>query len=90
MATSQPLFVHRKLEWERKMRPLIGREIVDARYMDAGERAACGFFHSCLVLQLDDGTLLYPMADDEGNDAGAMAIQPGSIPGMPKGAPVLS
>lgn len=78
-----------KCQWEKKMKPLEGRTIVRARYMDASERNELLFAHSCLVLELDDGTILFPMADDEGNDAGAMAIQPGKTKGMPDGAPVL-
>ena len=33
---------------------------------------ALGWYHKALVIFLDDGTLLFPTTDDEGNDAGAM------------------
>jgi hypothetical protein len=36
------------------------------------EQEDLGFYSKALVIQLDDNTLLYPSADDEGNDAGSL------------------
>jgi hypothetical protein len=51
---------------------LVGRKIVKVRYMTKEEMSEWGWYHSPLILELDDGTLLYPSRDDEGNDAGAL------------------
>lgn len=47
-------------------RLLRGRTIVDAVYTDPGDGEVL------LFLQLDNGTVLLPMRDDEGNGPGAM------------------
>lgn len=51
---------------------LVGRRIVGARYLTEEERLALGWRCSVLVIELDDGSLLFPSTDDEGNDGGAM------------------
>lgn len=51
---------------------LLGRKIVNVRYMSKEEAEDMGWFSRPVVLQLDDGNILYPSADDEGNDGGAM------------------
>lgn len=56
---------------------LVGRKIVSARYMSQEETDAVGWDRKALVLQLDDGTIFFPSADDEGNDAGALFGQKG-------------
>ena len=76
--------------WADKLKPLIGRSITNVRYLDDQEIAQMGISHKAVVLTLDDGTLLWPMADDEGNDAGALFIQPGTkSKDLPTGAPRL-
>jgi hypothetical protein len=50
---------------------LLGRKIVKVRYMSEREAASMGWGSRPVVLQLDDGNLIYPSMDDEGNDAGA-------------------
>ena len=66
---------------------LVGRTIVDVRYLSTKEKNAQGWFKSAPVLVLDDGSMLYPSRDDEGNDGGALFIQfadgkPGDLPTM--------
>lgn len=51
---------------------LAGKRIVRARYMREEEVEAMGWRQSVLVIELDDGSLLYPSMDDEGNDGGSM------------------
>jgi len=51
---------------------LVGRTIVGARYLSKGEMQALGWTQSVLVMELDDGTLLFPSMDDEGNNGGAL------------------
>jgi hypothetical protein len=59
--------------WTRTAnRLLLNRKIVKVRYMSDEECEAIGFSSKCVVMQLDNGTLIYPSMDDEGNDAGAL------------------
>jgi len=75
-------------QWAAKLKPLVGRTIVGVRYLDAAEVSSLGIAHHPVCLQLDDGALLWPMADDEGNDAGALFIQAGAkTAALPGGAP---
>ena len=77
-------------QWAAKLKPLVGRTIIGVRYLDADEVRRLGITHQPVCLQLDDGALLWPMADDEGNDAGALFIQAGSkTAALPEGAPRL-
>lgn len=51
---------------------LVGRKIVRVRYLTAEEMEDMGWYSNPIVLQLDDDTLVFPSADDEGNDGGAL------------------
>jgi hypothetical protein len=50
---------------------LLGRKIVAVRYLLDEEIEALGWDRKCVVAQLDDGNLLFPSQDDEGNGPGA-------------------
>lgn len=56
----------------RTLRRLKGRTIVNARYMTEDEITAQAWHRGAVVLELDDGSLLTPQSDDEGNDPGAL------------------
>tara|TARA_B100001013_G_scaffold289965_1_gene189788 strand:+ start:142 stop:390 length:249 start_codon:yes stop_codon:yes gene_type:complete len=51
---------------------LKGRRIVHCRYLYAEEAEHLGWGEAAVVLQMDDGSIIYPSCDDEGNGAGAM------------------
>lgn len=51
---------------------LVGRTITAVRYLSTEEASDLGWYGRCVVLTLDDGTQIYPAADDEGNNAGAL------------------
>lgn len=51
---------------------LVGKKIVKVRYMNENERDGRGWYDRALLIYLDDGTVIYPSRDDEGNGAGAM------------------
>jgi len=51
---------------------LKGRTIKDVRYMTPSELSDLGWYSRPIVLVLDNGTLLYPSQDDEGNGAGSL------------------
>lgn len=75
-------------QWAARLKPLMGRTIVGVRYLGDPEIHQLGIARHPVCLQLDDGALLWPMSDDEGNDAGALFIQPGKkTASLPDGAP---
>lgn len=51
---------------------LLNRKIVGVRYMTATEADDHGWYSRCVVIKLDNGVLIYPSSDDEGNAAGAL------------------
>lgn len=51
---------------------LVGRKIVGTRYLTKAEKESLGWHSRPIVLILDDGTLIFPATDDEGNDGGAL------------------
>jgi len=51
---------------------LLGRTIVGCRYMSREEAEGMDWYSRPLVLELDDGALVFPSRDDEGNDGGAL------------------
>lgn len=70
--------------WLHDLKPiLVGRTIESIRYLSDSERDELGWMRSSIVLQLDDGTLLWPSADDEGNDAGALFTTNENMPTIP-------
>lgn len=59
--------------WEdRAAKALVGRTITGARYLTQPEMDNLGWSKSVLLLTLDDGSLLFPSRDDEGNGGGAL------------------
>jgi len=52
---------------------LMGRTITNVRYLTDKEQEAYGWYNKAVVIELDNGTAFFPMKDDEGNDAGALA-----------------
>ena len=51
---------------------LVGRKIVSVGYINKEEMTLNGWSRSGCILGLDDGTYIYPLADDEGNNPGAL------------------
>jgi hypothetical protein len=60
---------------EKAQAILLNRTIVEVRYLTDEEQDALGWYSKSVILKLDDGTLIYPSKDDEGNDAGALFYQ---------------
>jgi hypothetical protein len=58
--------------WNAKATEMIGKKIVQARYMTKKEAEEMGWYKRPIVLVFDDGSLFYPRQDDEGNDGGAL------------------
>ena len=60
--------------WEEKIsKQLVGRKIVEVRWMTKKEADENYWDYQPVLLILDDGTALCPMSDDEGNEAGSIA-----------------
>ena len=69
--------------WERKARAnFVGHKIVHARYMTDEEMEQFGWYSRPVILHLDNGTMIFPSMDDEGNDGGALFTGPEEL-GMP-------
>jgi len=52
---------------------VVGARVKSVSYMTKGERNDLGFHHRGVVIEFDNGTMMFPMADDEGNDVGALS-----------------
>ena len=62
-----------KTDWtEYAKSRLEGRTIVEVRYLSQAEAGNLDWHQRPLVMQLDDGSLIFPSQDDEGNDGGAL------------------
>ena len=60
--------------WEEIAKTImVGKKIVDAGYVDKKEAEEYMWNVRGVWFQLDDGTRLISMRDDEGNDAGVLA-----------------
>lgn len=62
---------------------LVGRTIVKVAYLPADQQLRLGWTKASCVLFLDNGTCLIPMADDEGNDGGALLTNLPDLPTIP-------
>ena len=51
---------------------LVGKKIARIEYVSAKDTDHQGWHSRPVAIELDDGTWLVPMSDDEGNDGGAM------------------
>lgn len=53
---------------------LKGKTIKECRYLTKEEAEEMGWYKRPVVIFFTDGTHMFPMSDDEGNDGGAMAV----------------
>tara|TARA_R100000231_G_scaffold128108_1_gene99101 strand:- start:13 stop:273 length:261 start_codon:yes stop_codon:yes gene_type:complete len=61
--------------WEEKARKLFeGKKIVSVRYMTEQEAEENDIEARPLCFKLDDGTIVIPLSDDEGNNGGAFQL----------------
>ena len=66
-----------QLDTETATRALVGRRITGVRYMTAAEAEAFGWRYRPLVIDLDDGTAVFPIADEGLNEAAALLVWSG-------------
>lgn len=62
---------------------LVGRKIVRVSYMSEKEMEVSCWDRRALVIELDDGNLIFPSADDEGNGPGALFTNNDENPVLP-------
>jgi len=62
---------------------LLNRKIVDVRYLTIEEMEDLGWYERCVVMILDNGNMIYPSQDDEGNGAGALFTCDPNQPTLP-------
>ena len=68
-------------EWiDEAKKQLLGKAITKVSYMDKNTADEIGLHHQPVMFCLDNETWCFPMMDDEGNDAGALAIGEGTLP----------
>lgn len=73
-----------KAKWEERIKKrLEGRKIVEVRYMNKKEAEEMGFYPAPIVIFLDDGNNIFPQADDEGNNGGALSTSWEDLPIIP-------
>ena len=51
---------------------LVGKKVTSVRYLSDEEMNALDWSQKSLVIQFDDGSVIYPSQDDEGNGPGAL------------------
>ena len=62
-----------KKKWQDKAeKMLVGKKIIGVEWMTDKECEDAGWYKKPICMLLDDGTWIYPSADDEGNDGGAL------------------
>lgn len=62
---------------------LVGRKIMAVQYMTDMEAREAGIMERPLLIYLDDGTVIYPSSDDEGNGGGAIFTSNEKLPVIP-------
>ena len=62
---------------------LLNRKIVGVRYLLDEEMEMLGWDQRSIVLILDDGNMIFPSSDDEGNRAGALFTNDPKTPVLP-------
>lgn len=61
---------------------LVGKVIKSVRFMTRQEIGAMGWGRGGFVITLNDGTQLFPSADEEGNDSGVIFFNHQNLHGM--------
>lgn len=71
-------------QWERDINKFLkGKTIKEVRYMTEAETKQSYWYKRPVVIIFTDGSYIIPMADDEGNDGGAMSTSDKELPTIP-------
>lgn len=70
--------------WEKQISEfLVGKTIAKVRYLTEEEVDYLGWYRKALVIEFTDGSYIFPSADDEGNNAGALFTSDDDLPVIP-------
>ena len=73
--------------WNTKTKKfLVGKTVKTARYLTKEELIDCfgdDTYKVPLVIEFTDGSWIFPMSDDEGNNGGALATSDEAMPTIP-------
>ncbi len=58
----------------------VGRKITGVRFMSTKEMADLDWSYRPIIIELEGGGFLFSLADDEGNNGGALATHLGDLP----------
>jgi len=71
-------------QWERDINKFLkGKTIKEVRYLTEAETKQSYWYKRPVVIIFTDGEYIIPMADDEGNDGGAMSTSDKELPTIP-------
>ena len=62
---------------------LVGRKIVNVHYMSDEDMKELDWYSRPLLIHLDDGNIIFPSMDDEGNNGGALFCNDEDEPILP-------
>ena len=69
--------------WTDKFKFLVGCKIIKVDYMTSKECEDLNWYKRPIQIHLDNGAILSPQMDDEGNDGGALATTFEKLPLIP-------
>jgi len=62
-----------ELQWTSYARTrLVGKKVKSVRYLTEEEAESMMWYSRPLIIEFDDGSLIFPSMDDEGNNGGAL------------------
>ena len=71
-------------KWEADTKNFLrGKTIKTVRYMTEAEAKEYDWYSRPLAIFFTDGSFIFPMADDEGNNGGALATSSDTLPVIP-------
>lgn len=71
-------------QWEADINKFLkGKTIKEVRYLTEAETKQSYWYKRPIVIVFTDGSYIIPMADDEGNDGGAMSTSSKELPTIP-------
>ena len=73
----------RKRWTEKCKKHLVGKKIVQVRYLNKKEMDDLGWDQTPLVMFFNDGSYMFPSQDDEGNDGGSLFTSFKDLPTIP-------
>ena len=73
----------RKRWTEKCKKHLVGKKIVQVRYLNKKEMDDLGWNQTPLVMFFNDGSYMFPSQDDEGNDGGSLFTSFKDLPTIP-------